>query len=79
MDWEFERGRICISKLEKELISLKEELNHLKSREIEENLEKIKTLTDESKVLNERLLEKDGEIERLLENMKSFEEDRENL
>lgn len=67
------------SKLDEELISLKEELNHLKSREIEENLEKIKTLTDESKVLNERLLEKDGEIERLLENMKSFEENIERL
>lgn len=67
------------SKLDEELISLKDELNQLKAKEREENFEKIKNLTDESKTLNDKLLEKDGEISRLLEQMKSFEENIEKL
>lgn len=67
------------SKLDEELISLKDELNQLKAKEREENFEKIQALTEESKVLKDKLLEKDGEIAKFLEQIKSFEENFQNL
>lgn len=67
------------SKLSDELINLKDEINESKLKEKEENFQKVKSLTEEGKILNEKLLEKDGEIERLLEQLKSYEKNIEEL